>query len=33
MTAPGDRVICSWTGNAAAWTQAVRGGRIESRRP
>ena len=32
MTAPGDRLIRSWTANAAAWTEAVRGGRIESRR-
>ena len=32
MTAPGDRLIRSWTGNAAAWTAAVRDGRIESRR-
>lgn len=31
MTAPRDRLIRSWTGNAAAWTDAVRGGRIESR--
>ncbi len=32
MTAPRDRLIRSWTGNAAAWTAAVRDGRIESRR-
>lgn len=32
MTAPTDRLIRSWTGNAAAWTEAVRSGRIESRR-
>ena len=32
MTAPRDRLIRSWTANAAAWTDAVRGGRIESRR-
>lgn len=29
---PHDRLIHSWTANAAAWTAAVRGGRIESRR-
>ncbi|WP_227978013.1 class I SAM-dependent methyltransferase [Arenimonas daejeonensis] len=29
---PRDRLIHSWTANAAAWTAAVRGGRIESRR-
>jgi len=28
---PRDRLIRSWTDNAAAWTEAVRGGRIESR--
>lgn len=32
MTTPRDRLIRSWTGNAAAWTQAVRNGRIQSRR-
>ena len=32
MTAPSDRLIRSWTHNAAAWTDAVRSGRIESRR-
>jgi len=32
MTAPQDRLIRSWTANAAAWTDAVRSGRIESRR-
>ncbi|WP_290781364.1 class I SAM-dependent methyltransferase [Arenimonas sp.] len=30
--APHDRLIKSWTANAAAWTDAVRSGRIESRR-
>lgn len=28
----GDRLVSSWTANAAAWTAAVREGRIESRR-
>ena len=32
MTAPADRLIRSWTTNASAWTDAVRSGRIESRR-
>ena len=32
MTAPADRLIRSWTANASAWTDAVRSGRIESRR-
>lgn len=32
MTAPTHRLVRSWTANASAWTDAVRSGRIESRR-
>ena len=31
MSPPGERLARSWTGNAAAWIEAVRGGRIQSR--